>query len=172
MGKRSSKEMKLILITGAPRSGSTWQYNVVRLALRQAGHTVYGAWVDDYDESVEAEYHIVKIHGYDNELRKKAYKIFTSIRNFKGIKQSLKRMGWYKTDAHVIGYMAKWLLWWPSADCITNFENISLDETARIIVNLNLDVRALDIFDDMIDVTPPKKGEYDKVTLLHPRHYE
>ena len=79
--------MKIILATGVRRTGSTWQYNVIRLALIEAGYEVYGN--GEYDCTIKADYYIIHIHGYDDELRKKAWKIFTTVRDFEGIKKSL-----------------------------------------------------------------------------------
>ena len=59
---------KLILIAGMKRSGSTWMYNAVRLMLKDAGKDVYGCWIDDYDESNTAEFHVVKTHKWDKDL--------------------------------------------------------------------------------------------------------
>jgi len=164
--------MKLILITGITRSGSTWQYNIVRLALELTGHDVYGCWIGDYDPDNKSEYHIVKIHVYNDKLRKKAWKIFTTIREFDGIEKSLKRMGWYKGKTPIEHAFSNWWKWAMYANHITHYRYISGNtEASEIIDQLKVDYPD-SLMSELEKLKLPEKGSYDKVTLLHPNHYE
>lgn len=173
--------MKIILVTGVRRTGSTWQYNVIRLALIEAGYNVFGN--GDYDPNIDVDYYIVKIHGYDEELKEKAWKIFTTVREFEGIKKSLKRMGWEKSDENIMKYITEWGLWWRYCCHITNFKHIGLiefTEIGNIIRELGIDkdVDQEVVYQKLQELKPPKEGEYAKTggyhttTLLHPNHYE
>lgn len=175
--------MKLILTTGVRRTGSTWQYNVIRLALIEAGYNVYGN--GEYHPKIDADYYIIHIHGYDDELRKKAWKIFTTIRDFEGIRESLKRMGWEKSDDNIMKYITEWSLWWRWACHITNFNELmsngllenELIAIYDIIMELNIMADANVVQKQLHLLKPPAIGEYAKtggyhpVTLLHPNHY-
>lgn len=168
-------DQRTILITGVPRSGSTWQYNVVRLALEQAGHTVYGAWKPDYDVYNKSEYHIIKIHGYDAELAKKAWQIFTSIRNPFDIVTSLQRRGTLINKGRLQKYIDDWSKWWMVANYITEFRSVGTQgEVWNILKELGIACKILPIVDAVNKLKPPTTGaydDYDKVTLLHPNHY-
>lgn len=171
--------MKIIVTTGVRRTGSTWQYNVIRLALIEAGYNVYGN--GEYDSKIDVDYYVIHIHGYDYELRKKAWKIFTTVRDFEGIKGSLKRMGWEKSDKNIMKYIKEWNKWWRYACHVTNFTEIKTAEQWQIIciiseLGVNADYR--EVQKELHKLKPPKEGEYAKTggyhttTLLHPNHYE
>ncbi len=157
------------------RSGSTWQYNIVRLALELTGLDVYGCWIGDYDPDNKSEYHVIKIHSYDDELRKKAWKIFTTIREFNGIEKSLKRMDWYKGKTPIKQAFSVWCRWAINANHITHYRDIfrtnSHIEVLEIMRQLKVDYPSDLLMSELEKLKLPKKGSYDKVTLLHPNHY-
>ena len=85
-GAAGSREL-LLLCAGFPRSGSTWLFNVMRVALQQAGMPTYAAWIDDYDEQNPAPVHLVKVHDR-SPLIEEAAAIFVSTRDLRDVAAS------------------------------------------------------------------------------------
>jgi len=82
------------------RSGSTWQYNVIRLALARSGYKVYACWNKDYDpQAAEGmDYAVVKVHTFQKKWAGNSDMIFTTIRIAKEIKASFARIGTPQDD--------------------------------------------------------------------------
>lgn len=88
----------LILVAGMPRTGSTWLYNVVRFAYLGTGRTVYGGGVDDYDPSIKADVHVVKLHDFHADLLMASSIVLSSIRDLRDIAASMVRKGWVRNN--------------------------------------------------------------------------
>ena len=164
--------MKKIIISGLPRSGSTWQYNIVRIALIHAGYSVYGSWVGDYDFLNKSEYHIIKTHSLNKNIQE-AWKIFTSVREFKGVKESLQRIGWYESDKKIISSYHKWTECCIVADYIMSYSDMILNKlsiTKNIINILGLSVCPVKVLNEVKGLNLPQVY-YDKITLLHHNHF-
>ena len=85
---------KIIGICGIYRSGSTWQFNVVKRILHVMGYTTSqcnNPWLENAYES-DKDYHIIKTHHHFPELEEKAWKIFTSNRKQDEIIKSWERI--------------------------------------------------------------------------------
>ncbi len=89
------KQRVRILCAGMPRSGSTWQYNAVRILLRRAGRDFYGAWFRNYDHENPSPYHVIKTHYFHPSLIQEGALVLTSRRDLRDIAASLILRGWH-----------------------------------------------------------------------------
>src|SRR6056297_3031181 len=78
----------LIVIAGIKRSGSTAQFNIVRIALETAGYTVN---IQGQDYKLNDNVNVVKIHPFRQRLAEEADYIFLTDRDDKEIEASLYR---------------------------------------------------------------------------------
>ena len=170
---------KLILIAGMKRSGSTWMYNAVRLMLKDAGKDVYGSWIDDYDESNTAEFHVVKTHKWDKDLAEKADIVFTSRRDLIEVIDSMKRFGIWKGNDDFVEMLIDYQLWYRCADYSMEYESIGwegaiYDIEAELFDAFSIDcINIQDVIDEIDRLQPPEHDNvnyYDTITLLHPNH--
>lgn len=176
--KRIPQKTKLILMAGNPRSGSTWQYNLVRLALMQAGYKVYASDVGKYIPSTKADYHIVKLHLIDIPLIKKAHLIFNSSRDFEGIKRSFRRIYGYYKEKEIVRNFLLWMEWEKYSNYDMSYGEFMSNKMKVIedIINTlklkNLDKKKL--LEEMDSLRNPSGKDFSKgrdpVTLLHPNH--
>ncbi|MFK7741075.1 MAG: sulfotransferase family 2 domain-containing protein [Planctomycetota bacterium] len=77
----------ILLCAGFPRSGSTWLFNVMRIALRRAQVPLHAAWVNDYDADHPAPVHLVKVHDR-SPLLNAASAVFVSTRDLRDVAAS------------------------------------------------------------------------------------
>lgn len=168
--------MKNILVVGFPRSGSTLLYNLIRVSFIESHKEVYGCWFKDLDESLRKDYNIIKVHSFNKELLSDADYVFMTVRNVKGITSSLKRMGWYKTKEKLIRDLESTYKWVEYADEIFTFKEITCDMDSILLCLKEYFSLVFDIdkVKDRVNNLIPPTGQlwYDKVTLLHPKHYE
>ncbi len=96
----------IIVVAGMYRSGSTWQYNAIRLLMEEAGHTVFGGGFEEcqhelgrynfshpFEKQEElAEVFIVKEHRWIISLANSAHLVFTSDRNKDEVISSYERV--------------------------------------------------------------------------------
>lgn len=76
----------VVVCGGMGRSGSTWQYNVVKRVLELLGHTDIGSgWIDDLPKFAGHAVVIVKSHGYVEPLAERANLVFTSYRDLRDV---------------------------------------------------------------------------------------
>jgi hypothetical protein len=178
----------LIVCAGRGRSGSVLLYNLVRLTLSKAyGHeNVYGSMHREYKRDNTAEYHVVKLHGHNNYLWKRADAVFSCHRDeedqkkswishqlrMKGIKRSVKEADdFIKMDLH------RFERWKAHINFVKTFEfSDMIDARWQVIVEL-CDLFGLDISRNMKDIMHevddfklPKKG-YDVETGLTRSHF-
>ncbi len=180
--------MKTTIVTaGGIRSGSTWQFNVVRTALLRASNSVYGAWISDYDESRGEACHVVKAH-QPVEIESVAYDaVVTCYRDIRDVIASAQRMRWQvRTRREVAGVLDRYIedltYWEGRAVCVTRYEDAMthpLAEMRRISNALGLRLSQADIYavqGTVNSLTPPSSSSssnathYDRQTLLHPEH--
>lgn len=171
--------MKIVLAAGMMRSGSTWQYNVIRLALAEAGCKVYGCWIGDYDpKNAEGmDYVVMKTHAFHKKWAARADMIFTTIRVAKEIRASFERIGSDQNEKAIKKIFKSHAAWMAISDHITEYSNIDKlapIEIGRIISSLGLEGRVCkDVVMDAMNIQQPDQGTfgaYDPVTLLHPNH--
>lgn len=77
----------LLLCAGFPRSGSTWLFNVMRIALLQAKVPIYASWIEDYEAANPAPVHLVKVHDVC-PLLDEADAVFVSTRDLRDVAAS------------------------------------------------------------------------------------
>lgn len=82
------------------RSGSTWQFNIVRVLTAGAvgWDQVYGAWIDDYDPDRAELCHVIKAHRPEQIAQVAADVTLSSIRDLRAVASSLARMQWLSLD--------------------------------------------------------------------------
>ena len=78
---------RLIVAAGMSRSGSTWQFNALRLLLGSSGEGVYSFWIDDWDseKARPARTLLVKIHQISPALAEAAWCCFTCHRDLRDV---------------------------------------------------------------------------------------
>jgi hypothetical protein len=82
----------IYLATGMHRSGSTWQFNALRLLLEHAGQApTAGAW-PERATLVQAANSVIKLHRPDEELAAQTAMIFTCHRDLRDLVASHHRM--------------------------------------------------------------------------------
>lgn len=85
----------VIGICGMYRSGSTYQYNAVRLLLERAGHMVNGGGVEVFNSANRYDVLIVKEHKFRQIVHDRAHIIFTSDRKKEDVIASMERFRGY-----------------------------------------------------------------------------
>ncbi|HEY5238476.1 MAG TPA: sulfotransferase domain-containing protein [Rhizomicrobium sp.] len=179
---------KLFLCAGANRSGSTWQYNIVRKLAERAYGDVYGAWIAKYDPTNPAPVHVVKIHD-PRHLRKLSYDAaITSYRDLRDVLVSARHMRWrgYDTPEEIGAFLDRYVrslrYWDKRAVHVMRYEDMMddpLEEAIRTAEALQLDLRrgqVRKICNIVAALEPPKAtptgklADADAETLLHPGH--
>ena len=163
--------MKRVIIAGMPRSGSTWQYNVVRLAYIAAGYDVYGAALDNYHSENKADVHIVKAHAFDSGLI--PCKVLATVRNCFDAFSSLEKKDGFITPEQKIFFISHFWEWFVRAEEVYSFESIVRDKVAvaRAILE-RLDLLEVDPAKIVraVEALPIPESGRDEITLLHERH--
>lgn len=177
----------LIIQGGMYRSGTTYQFNVVRVIMEMihGKENVYSEWVDFYQPkgySVE----IVKTHKPKPKLLRNAKFVLSTNRTEEGIKGSMNRRKEFSqknpdirfsNEANVDRYdeFMEWAKYWmKNADYIQDFDMIKQDPQKLIQDYINLFgyqnlITAKQVKKRMDQIKPPKEG-YDPETLLHVGH--
>lgn len=175
---------------GSIRSGSTWQYNVIRLGLELAGRgPVYGCDYHkiDWRKYGEAAFAVIKCHQWlDNDtnflgLTRRSFSrsyIFSSRRGYKYVLNSLTKFFPDKDPKNV--YFAQYCGWGEpmraKAAYVMDFRNIVHDPVEEITRHLwRLDISrtlAPDVLEAVNRLkSPPQEKSPDPVTLLHWNHF-
>lgn len=156
--------MLILGACGTWRSGSTAQYNMIRLICDEAG----------------VEYELIKSHVADRKLYREATAIFTTDRDMDEIKESLKAFGRVSLREgnpnykRTFVYAYKQLKFWKSHhnNLHQEYEDIigNTKECIRQIAeHLKLEVDVDKVYEKFLEVKPPK-DKYDPVTKLFPNH--
>jgi len=174
---------KLILAAGLYRSGSTWQFNALRLILKNSNVSFYSCWEQDYDPENEAEYHLVKVHRFRKNLYNNADFVFTSFRDIDEIRISMHnrskdkeaqngfqnetrftKLSIYIVDLLKYQRKSNFMLWYPQIKT----EAKEVIKAMAKELKLDVDVRTVDI--QLKEMKPPTDQRFDPVTLLHRNH--
>ena len=154
----------IIVIAGQKRSGSTAQYNMVRLVLGAAYGDVY-LWGSQMPNKKGV--HLVKRHGFDKKLFDSAKYVFTTTRPQNEVEQSMKAI-----LGHVENIDYHSLIQWREKSVNQEYNDIlnnPLKCIEEIIQTLNVEVDANEILKKFNDIKPPKHGQ-DIITLLYHNH--
>lgn len=154
----------IVLIAGIKRSGSTAQYNMVRLVLQKKYDvSIFGS---DYDLG---EITLIKKHDYDHWLYENATYIFTTDRADEDIIKSLKkfsgrnRYGLDNMRKHLNAYKKRSIHF--EYDDIVNNPKWCIETIANEL-NINVDVE--EIYKEFKSIKPG--NEYNPITMLFPNH--
>lgn len=178
----------IISITGMKRSGSTWQYNVVRLFVTH-GTGQKPLITATPNEAIKAEKTnpraivLCKYHPYNRELKNASGLIFTSSRPWEDALESLERFKGELPDKDRISRMKRWHAGWQKAsDFNQTFSQLKYSSDALInLIGLKL-YRAGVIPAFTSDLkskvkvgmenlkTPDRETWYDSETLLFWNH--
>ncbi len=164
----------IVVIAGIKRSGSTAQYNIVRIALQQAGYKV-NIHGHDYEprDVPEGEVDLVKRHPFSEEIAEKADHIFLTDRKDEDILASLDRM-WGSGNPERLEDMRKHLNKWKEYSTSQIYpyyylENDPLGFVRSITYDLALNVDYNKVLEEFQAIEPPEEKQ-DPVTLLFPNH--
>lgn len=174
---------RLVLCAGIPRSGSTWLYNAARLGcLIAGGGDVHAAWIDDYDPTSPAIWHVVKVHDPAPELESRADVVLTSRRDLRDIAASVVRRGWAEDDAGLIALLGRIIAqhdhWSRKAALEVVYADIQtapVKTAGAVLAAIGLEphernARAIVArIEAAVDPSAADAG-YDPLTLLHPGH--
>lgn len=171
---------KLILCAGMRRSGSTWLYNVLRYCYLNAGYRTYGDYVKEYNASVPADVHVVKVHPFNRELCGRADHVFTTIRDLRDAVASMVRFKLAHNTPTGIARAARQLIareyepWAPYAALEIRYEEMILDRPGTIAKVLRIlelpDVDPQEVQRDIEKLTRMALPDRDRATQLWPRH--
>jgi FkbM family methyltransferase len=177
-----------ILCAGASRSGSTWQYNIVRALASETGGSVYGAWIEDYDPAHISDFHVVKIHHLARMGSLHSDFVVTCYRDLRDVMASLRRMAWYKQEGpdfvvrFLDHYVASVASWEARAVHVMRYEDMlsnPLAETSRLAAALQFPLTAIQLdstYSRVAAMQPSRStptgnaADYDPETLLHAGH--
>lgn len=154
------------------RSGTTWQYNVIRVALDHAGldYVISGSLA-------EARTHkgrmLLKSHWWREDVQERASLVFTSDRNIDEVYASLERLrGEPPHERERTKILQHYRRWRRVSDYHMPYSRLlSEPETvcSEIIVTLGVDVDPGVVFEEVSAIRPPEKGQ-DPVTLYFSNH--
>lgn len=165
-----------IVIAGMKRSGSTWLYNVVRVACEKYYGDVYVSGFHQYDETNDSEVHIVKEHNFIKNLAEKADFVFTSYRNYEEVRKSLKRFNKdedYLSTDNINKKIIDLLYWNMYSNYMMLYEK--MEDNPEKIINrvlevLGIDININEVKKEVDNIEPPINKEYDEKTLMFKNH--
>lgn len=162
----------LTVVAGLKRSGTTWLYNVARIAYQHAGIAVAAGGDELYRSWDHHTPLLVKTHWWHERLATDATSILTSDRDVEDAYRSLARLFGRTPSgaemAKIVEHARRWdaVATWRMT--YTDLERPS--ETAKgIVAALDLDVDPARVLADVDSLQPPESGQ-DPVTLLFASH--
>jgi len=177
----------IIVIAGMKRSGSTWQFNVIRLYIELATgvETFITGSPDEAiakEEQDPEEFILCKYHPWHRKLNQRATMVFSSNRNWEDAMNSLERFK-ERPDKKRQKSMKDWHRSWQKvADFYMEFSALKSDPNLMIhLIGLQLyenkiipsfDIELRDqVIRAMNNLEPPdEKQWYDPKTLLFHNH--
>lgn len=163
---------KLIVIAGIKRSASTWMYNAARMAILEAGHTVY---IDGsgrrFKKSRDEDYQIIKIHPFRPYIALSADVVFTSERHIDDIRASMKRFRGRVLADHAIGKMAYDLRRWRQySKYHMSYHDAGTDAAVSAICAVLGLPWSAELTRKINAIEPPTDADYDPETMLFRNH--
>jgi len=165
---------KIIVVGGMYRSGSTWQFNVIKEALKLKGYSVTHSGYKSNISKLNSDYHIFKVHNYYPKYAVLTKFVFTSSRDINDISKSWEK---FKPGEPM---PENWLLDYSKWRSISRYHmyykemvNNDVKEMKKIVEVLGFRNGPLSYFVALLDIIrnikPPAKG-YDKETLFYSNH--
>lgn len=167
----------IVVIAGIKRSGSTVQYNLVRLALEQAGWTVHGQGQIYNPRTFKhgKVCDLVKIHPFRAKIAARADHIFLTNRNPQEIKESLDRFNDTDTPWERFFRLYKDLISWSlrtDTKHYFTYEQWMNNPDAfaeRIVKVLGVKADPKKVLAEFNKISPPDNGQ-DPITLMYSNH--
>lgn len=175
----------LVVCAGIPRSGSTWLYNAARLLLTATtgdSAAVHGTWIEHYEPSNSARFHVVKVHEPDEALAWRAKTILTSRRDLRDIAASAWKRGWVADEASTLAFLdtvaAQHAFWKARAAFEMVYERMRTDPRAELAavataMGLSPDASCLDgVMREIESLGHDESSEeqFNPANLLHKKH--
>ena len=170
--------MKKIIVAGIYRSGSTWQFNAIRMILKWGGkkfnqHNIYHPELSITDP--DAEYEIYKLHEYIPNYAENADYVFTSFRNPEEILKSYHRCFDIQVDGAWLAKANENYCKWKSISKYDMDYSLLLTNKREIIINLStilgIEINADEILKELDSLVPPAEG-YDPITCYFQNHIQ
>ena len=167
-----------IVCAGMKRSGSTWLYNVVRLACANEGVTWAG--FEDTFNPTRCEHRVVKTHKFAIEWVFGADKVFGSIRDLRDVAASAVRRGLVgPTPESVIRWLLKTAVdeheaWEGYCDLIVRYEDMVADKAkaaAGVLDALGIKADVELLVKNVASLPKPGTKAANPITLLHHNHF-
>jgi hypothetical protein len=171
---------KIIVIGGLYRSGSVWQFNVVKHALRLSGYTTgQGGNPKEDPQSFEHsinnnDFHIIKIHRYRSEISDISDYIFTSSRSLDEVRDSMFRLkGVRYSRKELRRFYENFKMWDELSNYSMSFYNLlnyKADVVKDILGVLNLDLDPEVVIDVVKRIEPPTDKKQDPESMYFMNH--
>lgn len=158
----------IVVIAGIKRSGSTAQFNMVRLILEKAFSEVH---VTGNPKDLKAPCTIVKIHTFDKTLFEKADHVFTTSRDLVEIQESLSRFN--RPNSRNMRQMMNALKKWRKKSLHMHYKEITnspLYCINRIAHTFDFKIDSSEILKEFEAIKPPTDKDYDARTMLFCNH--
>jgi len=178
------RKERRVIAAGMIRSGSTYQFNMLRIIMEKAGWNPVCYWVNDY-KYVPGQTALIKTHEFKPGLVEGST-IFTAIRSEIEIKGSMRRRAEYlrenpdtrfsgtadpKRYPRYFGWFRQW------RDCAHYTQHYYQIKDAPILaINNHIKVLGLtgivtpeEVLEELNNVKPPANG-WDASTFLHAGH--
>lgn len=175
----------VVVVAGRYRSGSTWLYNAVRLALRHANHTVWGGGTQAYATLPAAQAQpysafVIKEHKYHPLLADAAHYVFHSQRRWEDAVASYERFKQRHVSRRELRQWMQWeKQWLRHASYTMPFAVLEAPGGQRAILSDVAQVLDLELGRDAMErvhddlqraMQPPRTGKHP-VTLVFHNHY-
>ena len=177
---------RVIVAAGMSRSGSTWQFNALRLLLESSGESVHSFWIEDWDseKARHARTLLVKIHEISPGLAEAAWRCFTCHRDLRDVAVSnadLAQADGYEVDIeHLIQECRRAHEFWVGHSVLdTPYERMVADPEAvlkELAAWLEVPIRDVEAqrlsqtIATLSDGDVPTGRPHNPVTLLHQKH--
>lgn len=162
----------IVVVAGMKRSGSTWMFNVARIALERAGIGFEVGEYDLYKAKPDANL-LIKTHWWHGNLADDADVILSSERDVEDVYASLHRFwGRRPTGREVAKIVEHHRRWHKAADHRMSYGDLLADPAAAaagIVAALGVDADPACVLADVQAIEPPASGQ-DAVTLLFHNH--
>jgi len=163
----------IIAIAGIKRSGSTVQYNLVRIALEMAGYKV-NICGHDYRPRIvpEGEVDLVKRHKFSEEIAEAADYIFLTDRKDSEIIESLTRFNGKEPQEGRIADMRKHLNMWMGYKPNHCFDYSLWQDNSFMYVEDIVNILCLPVDSNHVlkafnEIEPPESGQDSKTLMFH-----
>lgn len=164
---------QIVTIAGIPRSGTTFAYNVVRIALavKYGWHQVAfgcGLRVAGTQKPAAA----VKQHDFDPRLQQLSTQIIHSTRNYDSALESMRRMD-SQTTLTIAEMTVNHRSWAPYATFTFEHSQLARGKLALVtslVDHIGSQAIPKEVLEMVESLRPPTSGGPDPITLLMPNH--